>query len=145
MLLSANVCNGWKVDIDASVQQLRLGNMRPATLAFLLAGSACAAQPHPRSAAVDTAGVGATFIVTGRLRFLDGDRLLIDCGRREACEEMLVRDERLQREVVALQGRRLTLRVQRVEGCGAASSEAVCVRGARTALRILEWISPQQR
>lgn len=118
--------------------------MWPVTVAFLLACSAGAAQPHPRRVSADTAEVGATFIVTGRLRFLDGDRLLIDCGRREACEEMLVRDARLQRDVVALQGQRLTLRVQRVDGCGAVSSEVVCVRGAQTALRILEWVSPRQ-
>ena len=81
------------------------------------------------------------FVVEGELRYVDGDRLLVRCGSQRRCMETLIRDERLQREILRLQGRRLRLRVRRVDACGAESSQAACVQSLdRTALRILEWL-----
>ena len=86
------------------------------------------------------------FLVTGRYRFEDGDHLVWDCNKPRPCDEPLVRDERLQRELNGDQDRflsaRLTLRVVRVDPCGPLSSQAVCIRGSvRPALRIVEWIA----
>lgn len=117
--------------------------MRRVVLPLLLICSGCATDLRRRDVPEGTVPSSATFIISGQLRFEDGDRLLVACQRPEPCEEMLVRDERLQREAIALQGQRLTLRVQRVSGCGANSSEAVCLRGASSALRIVKWLDVQ--
>jgi hypothetical protein len=102
-------------------------------LLFPLLVSLAALAPTPADGA---------FIVEGELRFIDGDRLLVACGESKPCVETLIRDERLQRQVVKLQGRKLRLRVERVPVCGPLSSEEACMRGGRnrTALRIMEWL-----
>ena len=85
--------------------------------------------------------VGEEFVVQGRFFYEDGDRLSWRCGRTILCVETLVRDERFQREIDRLQGSTLTLRVRRVDACGAQSSEVACFQSSdRTALRILEWL-----
>ena len=87
-----------------------------------------------------------SFVVEGRLEYIDGDRLFVACGRRQPCLETLIRDERLQRDILTLQGRRLRLRVERVAACGPQSSGVACLQSKdRTALRILEWLPGQVR
>ena len=81
-------------------------------------------------------------VVKGVLQFEDGDRLMVDCGRSAPCAETIVRDARMQREINDLQGRRLTLRVRRVDACSAQSSEVVCLRAdGSTALVIVDWLA----
>jgi hypothetical protein len=85
--------------------------------------------------------IGEQFVVTGRYYYEDGDRLSWRCELARLCVETLVRDERLQREVVSLLGATLTLRVERVDACGSRSSQVACFQSLdRSALRIEEWI-----
>lgn len=81
-----------------------------------------------------------TLIVDGTYEYADGDRLRWNCAHK-VCSDVLVRDERLRRDALSLQGARLRLEVQRVDACGSLSSEVACVRShSRTALAIVRWI-----
>ena len=90
---------------------------------------------------------GATEIVTGVYRYIDGDRLITGCGGRE-CMHTLIRDDRLDRDPYRLIGSTLTLEVERLSACGTRSSELACYRSSDgTALRIVRRlaVSPKGR
>lgn len=85
--------------------------------------------------------VGTTFTITGRYRYIDGDRLLVPCEHAKPCIETLVRDERLSRDPASLQGSLLTLEVTRIAKCAPDSSEVACIQSADgTALKIRRWL-----
>lgn len=88
--------------------------------------------------AADQAG---EFTTTGRYRYIDGDRLIRSCPSGQACEETLVRDDRLQREVERSPDFEATLRVRRISACGPRSSQVACVTSEDgTALEIIRWL-----
>lgn len=81
------------------------------------------------------------FVIEGRYRYIDGDRLLWPCRPNGVCTETLVRDSRLQTEVERSPEFQVKLLVERVPACGGRSSEVACVNSLdRTALLIDRWL-----
>lgn len=96
--------------------------------------SACAGERH-------VIGQTGDFTAVGRYRYIDGDRLIWTCSRDRSCEDTLVRDERLQREVERSADFDVTLRVRRIPACGPRSSDVACVTSEDgTALEIIRWL-----
>ena len=113
---------------------------QPEIAAALLVFGCAPAASHPGVAPTQGNQQIGVFEAEGRYRYVDGDRLFWSCERRE-CTDVLIRDERLQRDVVDLQGKIFRLRVERIDACGPLSSEVACVRSLDgTALRIVEWL-----
>jgi hypothetical protein len=123
-----NVRNGWKADIVTYDPAAKLLGVIIDFAAILLLSS--------------SVPPGPPFIVAGTVKYVDGDRLLVACGKAEPCMETIARDERFGRDAVQLQGKKVTLRVQRVDACGPDSTQVACIRSLDgTALNIVEWVA----
>jgi hypothetical protein len=111
------------------------------TVLLSIAMGACAAGPN----AVAKNENGGSFSIEGVYRYIDGDRIVWDCGKSEKCIDVLVRDARLSASATSLIGRKINLRVKRVKACGDESSQVACLRSRDgTALIIVEWLSPSK-
>lgn len=97
-------------------------------------------------AACSTLGQGtsnSTSVVTGEYRYIDGDRLIMACGR-QSCSRTLIRDGRLSHQPFKLIGSILTLKVRVVDACGPESTQVACAQSDDgKALRIIRWIRVQ--
>jgi len=95
---------------------------------------ACASLPGARKSL-------NAFSVTGVYRYADGDVIEWRCQGGSRCSDILIRDARLAKEAVALQGATLTLLVKRVDACGSESTQVACLQSdGKTALAIRAWI-----
>jgi hypothetical protein len=84
----------------------------------------------------------ASRTISGIYKYVDGDSLFYNCGG-DTCVDMLIRDAYLQDNISRLNGKRVTLKVKRVMACDQEyGDQTACLRGAGSALRIVQWVSP---
>jgi hypothetical protein len=90
----------------------------------------------------ETRPFSASRTITGIYKYVDGDVLFYSCGG-DTCADRLIRDAYLQKNGHKLSGEHVTLKVKRVMACDQEhGDEATCLRGAGSALRIVQWVSP---
>jgi len=108
-----------------------------AVLPILLMGCApgaieTASQPEP--------AFGTPFEISGIYNYVDGDRLTPSGCRSDKCTETVVRDDRFQRDLIRLQGKRLYLLVRRIQ-CPQKLVTMACLRTLNgTVLTIDKWL-----
>lgn len=112
------------------------------SLAFLVALAVSGAQ-SPHSITIDTTRpFSASRTIRGIYKYVDGDRFFYNCGG-DTCVDTLIRDDYLQKNVVALNGHWITIKVKRVQSCDSEQGDrTACMRSGGSAFRIVRWISP---
>jgi hypothetical protein len=108
-------------------------------LSILAASSAGTELLTPKA---ENAAFDRRYQMTGRYRYVDGDRFFYACGGT-VCVDTLVRDQYLQQHVNELNGKIVTIIVRRIETCtDPHSSQVACVRSSGTGFEILRWVDP---
>ena len=76
---------------------------------------------------------------------VSGDLFDFPCRYGHVCQAVLVRDEYLREHYVSLDGRKLVLRIERMNACHDQRSTQFACQTSRdgTALLILQWIRPE--
>jgi hypothetical protein len=94
---------------------------------------------------VSDAGQGQTVTGVFHRTPLSGDQFDFPCRYGHVCQAVLVRDEYLREHYVSLDGRKLVLRVGRINACHDTRSTQFACQTSRdgTALVILQWIRPE--
>ncbi len=111
-------------------------------LGFAFALSACAGDRVFPSYDVNALFSGR-MTLTGQYRYIDGDVFIYECGG-SVCADTLIRDAYLQAHVNELEGRMITIVVERIAACDAhKASQVACIGSVNpSALRIAKWIRP---
>jgi hypothetical protein len=94
---------------------------------------------------VSDAGEGQVFTGIYHRGNLTGDLFDFPCRYGHVCQGVLVRDEYLREHYVGLEGRKLVLRIGRINACHDTRSTQFACQTSRdgTALLILQWIRPE--
>lgn len=84
-----------------------------------------------------------TIDLTGTYAYEDGDRLFFECGG-SLCDDILIRDNFLQENVLRLDRTSVRVIVRRVVACDmTVSTQVACIKSSNgSAFKIVKWISP---
>jgi hypothetical protein len=89
---------------------------------------------------IDAAIMTDVYEMTGTYKFIDGDRFFYRCGGT-VCEDVLQRDNFLQKHVIELDGHQITIQVSRESCKGELTVQ--CVRSSNGSyLRVRKWVDP---